>query len=141
MHEKVVSGKKMSKSENIIHILTNFENPSLIGLSISSSYAFLVFSILTDTKLRTILKYQCYAKQPPGVTNPKVVPKSVLAFPANVTFSSLLLHRQVKINIKQHQQRQDRFFIIKVHRFLSNLSNKIPRQGTSFSLNVIPTEE
>lgn len=40
----------MSISKNIIHILTNFENPSLIGLSISSSYAFLVFSVLTDTK-------------------------------------------------------------------------------------------
>lgn len=47
-----------------------------------------------------------YAKQPSRVTNPKVVPNSILAFPANLTFSSLLLHRQLKINIKQQQQKK-----------------------------------
>lgn len=39
----------MDKSENIIQIVTNLENPSLSGLSISSFYASLIFSNLINT--------------------------------------------------------------------------------------------
>lgn len=47
MQEKVVSGKK--HSENKIPTVTNFENATL-NWSVSSSFAFLVFSLLSNSK-------------------------------------------------------------------------------------------
>ena len=45
-----------------------------------------------------------YAEQPVGVTNLKLFPKSVPAFPANMPLSILIIRGQLKININSEGQ-------------------------------------
>lgn len=99
MQEEVVSGKK--HFENIIHIVTIFENVPFNWSISSSSYAFFGFLYFKQLKINTI-RQQCRImhNSPLQSHTLNVFQKSVPTFPPNIPLSILINKGRLKINVK-----------------------------------------